>query len=111
MGNDSVAAQNWWSIYHIKLCHDFAWVVGQIGACMLAQTMLTSNELPQNVCLRYIYFTIYTAIRGIIFTFFWVSIVYHDMRNSLIDLLRLPIDEHKDWEEHKNFVGDSKTWI
>jgi hypothetical protein len=111
MASEAVAAQNWWSIYHVSLCYEFAWVVGQIGACMLLQTMLTSNELPSNVCCKYFYFTVFTVIRGMIFTFFWVSIVYNDMFNSLTKLTKMPFEEHKDWTEHKNFVGDSKNWI
>jgi hypothetical protein len=67
--------------------------------------MITANELPSNVCCKHFYFTVYTALRGVIFAFFFGSIIYNDMYKCFKDLLNLPFKDNKDWEEHKNFIG------
>jgi hypothetical protein len=78
---------------------------------MVLQTMITNVELPKMVCFKYFYFVLYTSIRAVIFTFFFLSIIMNDLHNSVRDLLMLPIEKHNDWETAKNFTGDTKNWI
>ena len=73
--------------------------------------MMTSNELPSNICCKYFYFSLYTSVRAVIFTFFTFSIVYNDMIKTYSDLAMLPFHDDKEWVEHTNFKGDTKNWI
>jgi len=67
--------------------------------------MITANELPSNVCCKHFYFAVYTFLRGVIFAFFWGSVIYNDAYKCFKDLLSVPFKDDKEWHDHKSFIG------